>query len=71
MNNEYGVLAYVPGTGNTPQEDEAHFDGWYADREEAEAVFRLFLTDYPKALVHLINRLHSDWRSYGAPSKHA
>jgi hypothetical protein len=58
---EYGIIAYIPGAG-IPQDDEAHFDGWYTDREDAEGVFQSFRQDYPSALVHIVCRIKSDWR---------
>jgi hypothetical protein len=61
---DYGVIAYIPGRG-APQDDEAHFDGWYSIREWAEEVFRMFVRDYPGALVHLVTREGSEWRQEG------
>lgn len=58
---EYGVLAHIPGVA-TPQDDEAHFDGWYSTREQADEIFKVFVSDHPSALVHIVQRVHSKWQ---------
>jgi len=57
----YGILAYTPGSGE-PWDDEAHFDGWYASRDFAEPIFEDAVRTNPRALVHLIVRIRSEWR---------
>jgi hypothetical protein len=59
---EYGVIAYEPTPGVAPRDDPAHFDGWYTRKEDAGAVFELFIKLYPKSLVHLVTRVTSEWR---------
>jgi hypothetical protein len=57
----YGIIAYIPRPG-VPEDDEAHFDGWHADLEEAHAIFDDFVKRYPRGLVHLVSRVESEWR---------
>jgi hypothetical protein len=61
MSADYGVVAYET-TGSTPRDDPAHFDGWYAELADAEAVFQQFVEEYPTALVHIVVRGKSEWR---------
>jgi hypothetical protein len=59
----WGIIAHIPKLGGWPPDDEVHFDGWYACRGDAEAVFESFVRDYPTALVHIVERVASEWRS--------
>lgn len=40
-----GIIRYLPGSGNSPEEDQCHFDGWYQGaegKEMAERVYKLW-----------------------------
>jgi hypothetical protein len=35
------IIRYAPGTGSIPEGDAAAFGGWYADREDAKAQYKM------------------------------
>ena len=44
---QWGIVRYAAGSGSTPEHDIAAFDGWYADREMATAVYHDWSERYP------------------------
>jgi hypothetical protein len=62
----WGVIRYAAGSGTTPEDDCASFDGWYADRAEALAVYRDWCERHPHWIVGLVKSdevrfSDSDW----------
>jgi hypothetical protein len=53
------VITYIPAC-----DDEAEFEGWYTNRESADAVFADFVEKYPRTIVHLVTREKSEWRNW-------
>jgi hypothetical protein len=49
----YGVIRYLPGPG-VPEDDEAHFDGWYTDKNVAGALFMDWKRRWPRWIVALV-----------------
>jgi hypothetical protein len=50
----WGIIRYAAGSGLTPEDDCAAFDGWYADREEAVAVYHDMCKRCPHSIVALV-----------------
>lgn len=50
----WGIIRYAAGSGLAPEDDCAAFDGWYADRAEALAVYRDWCARYPHWVVGLV-----------------
>ena len=59
--NLFGVIAYIPGSGLRPSDDETHFDGWYTDEALAGQIFDLFIERYPNAVVSIVRRRKTRW----------
>jgi hypothetical protein len=51
----WGIIRYAPGSGAVCEDDAAGFDGWYAHREEALAVARNWVSQYPRRVVALVS----------------
>jgi hypothetical protein len=58
----YGIIAIIHLPGVSPECDEAHFDGWYSDRQDARDVFALFKKRYPEADVFVVEQTQAAWR---------
>jgi hypothetical protein len=58
----YGILAVIPTAGLPCDCDEAHFDGWYLYRKDAEEIFKLFKQRYPEFNVFIVEQLRAEWR---------
>lgn len=50
----FGIIRYAPGSGPVPEHDVAGFDGWYADREIAAAIFEDWKQRFPQWIVALV-----------------
>jgi len=50
----WGIIRYAAGSGLAPEDDCAAFDGWYADREEAVAVYHDMCKRCPRWIVALV-----------------
>ena len=59
----YGIIAIIHLRGVPSCDcDEAHFDGWYGDRQDAVGVFGLFKKRYPEADVFIVEQRQAEWR---------
>jgi len=52
----WGIVRYAPGTGRFPDEDIAAFDGWYADRSEAVAIYKYWIKRCPGWIVAVVKQ---------------
>jgi hypothetical protein len=52
----WGIIKYAAGSGTFPETDVASFDGWYADRADAKAVFDNWRKQYPQWIVALVEQ---------------
>jgi hypothetical protein len=50
----WGIIRYAAGSGMSPQDDAAAFDGWYADRNEAMSIATDWARRYPQWIVALV-----------------
>lgn len=50
----FGILRYAPGTGLSPQEDIAAFDGWYTDKADAVIIYQEWCRRYPGWVVAVV-----------------
>jgi hypothetical protein len=53
-NQGWGVVRRAAGTGLLPADDCCAFDGWYADRMEAETIYANWCKAYPACIVALV-----------------
>ena len=60
--SSYGIIAVIHLPAVSCECDEAHFDGWYRDRQDAQGVFELFKKRYPEADVFIVERAQAEWR---------
>jgi len=58
----YGIIAIIHLPGVAPECDEAHCDGWYSDKQDAQDVFELFKKRYPEADVFIVEQTQAAWR---------
>lgn len=58
----YGIMAIIHIPSVSPECDEAHFDGWYRDVEDAAEIFELFKQRYPGADVFIVKQDRAEWR---------
>ena len=58
---QWGIVRYAAGSGSTPEHDIAAFDGWYADREMATAVYHDWSERYPNLVVALVRGQKVRW----------
>jgi hypothetical protein len=52
----YGIIAVIHLPGVSCECDEAHFDGWYSDQQDAVGV------RYPEADVFIVEQTQAAWR---------
>jgi len=59
----WGIIRYAPNTGPCPEDDEAAFDGWYADRDDAKAVYRDWCQRFSRSkwIVALVKQDEGRW----------
>jgi hypothetical protein len=50
----WGIIRYAAGSGLSPEDDCAGFDGWYVDREEALEIYRDWCQRHPHWIVALV-----------------
>jgi hypothetical protein len=50
----WGIIRYAAGSGRSPDEDAAAFDGWYFKRAEALAVAEEWARTFPQWIVALV-----------------
>jgi hypothetical protein len=50
----WGIIRYAAGSGMSPEDDCAAFDGWYSDRNEALAVYQDMCKRCPHWIVALV-----------------
>jgi hypothetical protein len=50
----WAVIRYLPGLDPSEGELPAHFDGWFNDRDAAEAVAKDWASEYPEATVVVV-----------------
>lgn len=55
-NTVWGIIKYAAGSGTFPETDVASFDGWYADRADAKAIFDEWRKLYPQWIVALVEQ---------------
>jgi hypothetical protein len=54
MKTGWGIIRYAAGSGKSPQDDCAAFDGWYSDRNDALAIYRVWCERHPHWIVALV-----------------
>jgi len=52
----WGIIRYAPGTGRFPDEDMAAFDGWYADRSVAVAIYKDWVERFQGWIVAVVKQ---------------
>jgi hypothetical protein len=57
----WGIIKYAAGSGSFPDEDVASFDGWYALKADAQAVFDDWRKRYPHWIVALVQQHEVHW----------
>ena len=62
----WGIIRYAPGSGVTPADDAAAFDGWYKDYEDALAVARDWHAEFPGWIVAIVrsDRVFDDQKDF-------
>jgi len=57
----YGIIRYAAGSGSRPDQDVAAFDGWYSDKEDANAVFLDWKQRFPRWIVVVVEQAGAHW----------
>jgi hypothetical protein len=50
----WGIIRYAPGSGLTPEEDAAAFDGWYTHFADAKNTATLWLERHPQWIIAIV-----------------
>jgi hypothetical protein len=62
----FGVIRYAPGTGAFPEDDVCSFDGWYADKADARAIYKDWRRRYAGWVVAVVEAQDRDMHFGGA-----
>lgn len=64
--NGWGIIRYAPTSGAFPEDDECHFDGWYADRDDAKAIYDDWCRRFPQSKWIIAIVRHDEVRWWSA-----
>jgi hypothetical protein len=57
----YGIIRYAPGSGLSPEDDAACFDGWYACKGDAMTIFNDWVERHPGWIVAVVEQVTASW----------
>jgi hypothetical protein len=60
----WGIIRHAPGSGATPDQDAAAFDGWYRERDVALFIAECWAAEHPGWIVGLV-AADTVWRGGG------